>query len=79
VSYQQVTTMWPVSKLTDLSPSEWRVLAFRANGLGVWHWYIDPSEMHVLNAMRKDDVLVSAHRRDGDGTRLLGKLKERKK
>jgi hypothetical protein len=79
VSYQQVTTMWPVSKLTDLSPSEWRVLAFRANGSGVWHWYIDPSEMHVLSAMRKDEVLVSAHRRDGDGTRLLGKLKDRKK
>jgi hypothetical protein len=35
--------------------------------------------MHVLDAMRRDEVLVSAQRRDGDGTRLLAKLKERKK
>ena len=79
MSYQQVTTMWPVSQLTDLSPSEWRVLAFRPNGSGVWHWYIDPSERHVLSAMGKNEVLGSAHRRDGDGTRLLAKLKDRRK
>ena len=79
MQYQQVSTMWPASKLTDLGAHEWRVLAFRPNGSGKWEWNITPLEVRVLDTMRKDGMIVSAHRRDGDGTRLLAKLKDRRK
>lgn len=71
--------MLPAFQLTDLGSHEWRVLAFRPNGSGAWVWNITPVEVRVLGTMRNDGLIVSAHRRDGDGTRLLAKLKERRK
>ncbi len=73
----QVSTLLPVRELSDLK-QEWRVLAFRPNGSGSWQWYLSPTEIKVLDTLRRDGMLVSAHRRDGDGTRLLAKVRGKK-
>lgn len=70
----QVSTLIPTKSLTTLG-HEWRVLAFRPNGHGDWRWYIAPNEREVLQKMVEDKTITTAHRRDGDGTRLLGKVR----
>jgi len=69
----QISTLWPVGGLSDLN-YEWKVLAFRPNGHGEWRWYIKGTELHVLASMKSDGLVVTTQRRDGDGTRLLGKM-----
>jgi len=78
MEYTQVSTFMPARQISDLT-REWRVLAFRPNGSGAWQWNLPLEEVRVLATMRSDGLIVSAHRRDGDGTRLLAKLKERRK
>lgn len=74
---EQVTTMLPVTSLPQLG-LEWRVLAFRPNNSGVWNWNINSLEVQVYQKMVSDGLIVAAHRRDADGTRLLAKVKKRK-
>jgi hypothetical protein len=78
MEYTQVSTFTPIRQLSDLT-QEWGVLAFRPNGSGAWLWHLPPEDVRLLATMRSDALIVSAHRRDGDGTRLLAKLKERRK
>lgn len=70
----QVSTLQPVKQLLDLT-HEWRVVAFRPRGDGAWDWHLDRLEVLAFKKMVDDGLIVSAHRRDGDGTRLLAKLK----
>ena len=72
----QVTTMFPVTKLSELN-LEWRVIAFRPNGDGEWRWYLDPIETRAVKSMISDRTIISAHRRDRDGTRLLAKVRNK--
>lgn len=74
----QVTTMTPVSLLADLK-HEWRVIAFRPNNLGEWRWYITPLEREAYTSMVQNKIIISAHRRDRDGTRLLAKVRGKSK
>ena len=74
----QVTTLWPVSSLTELR-HEWRILAFRPNGSGAWQWSIGPDDVRALQPLVRDGSLITAHRRDGDGTRLVAKVAGRGK
>lgn len=74
----QVSTLVPTKSLSALG-HEWRVLAFRPNGQGEWRWYITPLERDTLQKMITDKTIITAHRRDGDGTRLLGKVKGKAK
>lgn len=74
----QVTTMFPVTRLSDLT-QEWRVIAFRPNGDGEWRWYLDPLETRSAKTMIADRTLISAQRRDRDGTRLLAKVRGKSK
>lgn len=73
----QVSTLMPVASLSELK-EEWRVLAFRPNGHGEWRWYVKLPERGVLQKMISDNIVICAHRRDGDGTRMLAKVKARK-
>ena len=73
----QVATLLPVRSLSDLQ-QEWRVLAFRPNGSGAWVWHLPPDDVRLLATMRREELLISAHRRDADGTRLLAKVRSRK-
>lgn len=74
----QVTTMFPVTKLSELG-REWRVIAFRPNGDGEWRWYLDPLETRSARTMIADRTIISAQRRDRDGTRLLAKVRGKSK
>ncbi len=74
----QVSTLWPVSSLTELK-HEWRVLAFRPNGSGAWHWNIGPDAVRAHQQLVREGSLITAHRRDGDVTRLVAKVAGRSK
>lgn len=69
----QVSTMQGISSLTELK-SEWRVLAFRPNGAGAWQWHINGFDIAALQPLVRDGSVITAHRRDGDGTRLVAKV-----
>lgn len=70
----QVSTLQPVKQLLLLT-HEWRVIAFRPRDDGTWQWNIDRLEVPTYKKMVEEGVIVSVHRRDADGTRLLVKLK----
>ena len=74
----KVNTILPVGSLLDLK-QEWKVVAFRKNGEGDWHWSIDPSEIRTFRDMIDAGNIISVHRRDSDGTRMLAKVKGRGK
>lgn len=73
----QVSTLLPVSALTQLG-HDWRILAFRPNGAGAWQWHIEPADVRALQGLVKDGTIITAHRRDGDGTRIVAKVAGRK-
>ena len=73
----QVNTLQSVSSLTELG-HDWRILAFRPNGSGAWQWAIEPSDARALQGLVKDGTIITAHRRDGDGTRIVAKVAGRK-
>lgn len=75
---QQVSTLMPVRSLADLK-YEWGIMAFRPNGHGEWRWYLQPDEIRTYTTMVSEGFVVSAHRRDGDGTRIVAKLKGKSK
>lgn len=78
MSTKQVSTLVPVSSLTELG-HEWRILAFRPNGAGSWQWTIGPDDIRTLQPLVREGTLITAHRRDGDGTRIVAKVAGRSK
>lgn len=70
----KITTTVPLDQLTDLG-GDWRVVAFRPNGVGGWRWHISTEEARVFQNSVKDGIVSSVQRRDPDGTRLLARLK----
>jgi hypothetical protein len=66
----------PIGSLLDLK-HEWKVIAFRKNGEGDWHWNIEPMEVRTFKDMVTSGHIVSVHRRDADGTRMLAKVRGR--
>ncbi len=74
----KVTAMASIGSLLDLK-HEWRVIAFRPNNEGEWRWNIDPVEVRTFREMVDAGNIVSVHRRDPDGTRLLAHVRGGKK
>jgi len=74
----RITVVMPVASLLDLK-YEWRVIAFRPTAEGDWRWNIEPAEIRTFREMVDAGNIVSVHRRDPDGTRLLARLRSRKK
>jgi hypothetical protein len=74
----RITAVMPVGSLLDLK-YEWRVIAFRPNNEGEWRWNIEPTEIRTFREMVDAGNIVSVHRRDSDGTRLLAQLRRQKK
>jgi hypothetical protein len=74
----KITTTLPIGSLLDLQ-YEWKVIAFRDNGEGEWRWNIEPMEVRTFKQMVEEGHIVSVHRRDSDGTRLLARLRSKRK
>jgi hypothetical protein len=72
----KINTIIPVDNLLDLK-HEWKVVAFRRNGEGNWHWNIGLMEIGSFKEKITSGHIVSVHRRDADGTRMLAKLRGR--
>jgi hypothetical protein len=72
----KVNTILPIGSLLDLK-HEWKVVAFRKNGEADWHWNIDRAEVRSFKDMVTSGHIVSVHRRDADGTRMLAKVRGR--
>jgi len=74
----QVATVLPIGSLLDLK-HDWKVIAFRKNGEGNWHWNIDPMEVRTFKDMVDCGHIISVHRRDEDGTRIIARLRSNSK
>lgn len=73
---QVITATEEAQSITDLG-QEWRVVAFRPNRSGTWFWHLKRDDQLILRDAVSGGDIVTVHRRDEDGTRLLAKMAAR--
>lgn len=73
---QTITATEKAESMGDLC-QEWRVVAFRPNRSGTWYWELKRDEQMMLRDAVSNGEVVTVHRRDADGTRLLAKMAAR--
>lgn len=73
---QTITATEKAESMADLC-QEWRVVAFRPNRSGTWYWELKRDEQMMLRDAVSGGEVVTVHRRDEDGTRLLAKMAAR--